>query len=379
MTETVTETLPKVLIVDDSRIVRATLIKHLRGAYAIREEADGEAGWEALLIDPAVQIVISDLTMPKLDGYGLLQRIRASKIARIRTLPVLLISGDEDEEARSRAKALGASDFITKGIGTAELQTRLASLLLLASTQCELDESREGQARHPVTGVLTRSYIEQQLTQVMAYGARHNVPASVVLVGLDQATQLRQKYGDAVADQLMRAAGQVLGDKIRKEDSLGQFGPDVFVVLGPATPDTGAMIFAGRILDTFEQANITLEGKRLPLTVSVGFASVPVDEVADAKAMLELGHQRMQQAAAAGGNRIVGSAGKESGLRPPSLEVALSLLRSGREAELQPHLAHLALQVLPILQAADGAFDLGLPMEAIGDKLKERAQAEKSA
>ena len=67
---------PRVLIVDDSRIVRVTLIKHLKGAYEIREEGDGEAGWQALMVDPDIQVVLSDLTMPKLDGYGFLERIR---------------------------------------------------------------------------------------------------------------------------------------------------------------------------------------------------------------------------------------------------------------------------------------------------------------
>lgn len=378
MTET-TVMLPKVLIVDDSRIVRATLIKHLRDSYAIREEADGEAGWEALTSDSDVQILISDLTMPKLDGYGLLQRVRESKLARIRNLPVLLISGDENEEARSRAKALGASDFIAKGIGTVELQTRLASLLKLAEVQRDQESSREELAKDPVTGVLARASIELQLAQAMSFAARHQLPASVVLVSVDQAAPLREKYGEALASQLMRGAAQILGGKIRKEDTLGQFAADTFVIIGPGTPDTGAMIFAGRILDTFEQANIHFQGQRLPLTVSVGFASLPVDPAADAAALLALAAQRLQQAAAAGGNHIVGSAGRESGLHRPSLDVALAMLRAGRQAELQPHLAHLVLQVLPLLQAAEGAFALGLPIDRIGNQLKELAQTEQAS
>lgn len=375
---TSTTVLPKVLIVDDSRIVRATLVKHLKGTYTIREEADGEAGWETLVADPEVKVLISDLTMPRLDGYGLLQRVRESKEARLRNLPVLLISGDEDEQARSRAKSLGASDFITKGIGTTELQTRLASLLKLAETQSELEASRDLQAKDPVSGLLSRGAIEQQLAQAISYAACHQVPASVVMIRVDQVAPLRERYGDAMAEQLMRGAGQILAGKIRTEDSLGQFGPDSFVILGPATPDTGAMVFAGRILDTFEQGNINLQGKRLPLTVSIGFASLPVDPAGTPAALLDLAYQRMEQAAAAGGNHIVGCSGKESGLHRPNLDVALSMLRAGRLAELQPHLAHLVLQVLPLLQAAERAFALGLPIQRIGDQLKERIQAEEN-
>lgn len=370
--------LPKVLIVDDSRIVRATLSKHLKGAYTIREEADGEAGWEALLVDEDIHILISDLTMPRLDGYGLLQRIRGSKLPRIRNLPVLLISGDENEEARERAKALGASDFITKGIGTAELLARLASLSRLAETQNQLEESREKQVRTP-TGVYTRSFIEEQLGKVLSQARRHGMPVSMVVIGVDQAVTIRAKHGDATADQLMRGVGQMLTEKIRKDDSLGQCDADAFVVLCPATPDAGAMVFSGRLLETFEQANIGLQGKRLPLTVSIGFASAPTDDAADAAAFLDLARGRMLQAAKAGGNRIVGASGRESGLRLPGVDTALAMLRAGRGEELRPYIAQLATHVMPLIEAADRTYVLGLPLADIGKLLNGRAQAEKDA
>lgn len=380
MTEATPQTtLPKVLIVDDSRIVRVTLSKHLKGVYSIREEADGEAGWEALLVDEDIHILISDLTMPRLDGYGLLQRIRGSKLPRIRNLPVLLISGDENEEARERAKALGASDFIAKGIGTAELLARLASLSRLAETQNALEESREKQLKSAATGVYTRSFIEEQLDKVLSQARRHGMPASVVVIGVDQAVTLRVKHGDATADQLMRGVGQMLTEKIRKDDSLGQCSADAFVVLCPATPDAGAMVFSGRLLETFEQANIGLQGKRLPLTVSIGFVSAPADEGSDAAAFLALAERRMQQAAKAGGNRIVGASGRESGLRLPGIDTALAMLRAGRGDELKPYAAQLAVHVLPLIEAADRMYGLGLPLAAFHKELNGRAQAEKDA
>lgn len=380
MTEATPQTaLPKVLIVDDSRIVRVTLSKHLKGVYSIREEADGEAGWEALLVDEDIHILISDLTMPRLDGYGLLQRIRGSKLPRIRNLPVLLISGDENEEARERAKALGASDFIAKGIGTTELLARLASLSRLAETQNELEESREKQLKSAATGVYTRGFIAEQLGKLLSQSRRHSTPLSVVVIGVDQAVTLRAKHGDATADQLMRGVGQMLTEKIRKDDSLGQCSADAFVVLCPATPDAGAMVFSGRLLETFEQANIGLQGKRLPLTVSIGFASVPADDGIDAAEFLALAENRMQQAAKAGGNRIVGASGRESGLRLPGVDTALAMLRAGRGDELKPYVAQLAMHVLPLLDAAERVYALGLPMAEIQKRLNGRAQAEKDA
>src|SRR6478735_9347312 len=116
---------PRVLIADDSRIVRATLIKHIEGLFDFREALDGEQAWETLLLDPGIRVVITDLTMPKLDGYGLLRRIRNSRVSRVRDIPVVVISGSDDSEERERAKAAGATDLITKGIATAQLLSRL--------------------------------------------------------------------------------------------------------------------------------------------------------------------------------------------------------------------------------------------------------------
>ena len=49
---------PRILIVDESRMVRATLIKLIRDHYSFREETDGESGWQALVLDPSIQLVI---------------------------------------------------------------------------------------------------------------------------------------------------------------------------------------------------------------------------------------------------------------------------------------------------------------------------------
>src|ERR1035437_8283020 len=107
--------------------------------FEFREALDGEQAWETLLIDPNIRVVITDLTMPKLDGYGLLKRIRESKISRIRNLPVVIVSGSDEQEERERAKAAGASDLITKGIGTAQLVSRLDILSKLVNTKQEFE------------------------------------------------------------------------------------------------------------------------------------------------------------------------------------------------------------------------------------------------
>jgi len=119
---------PRVLIADDSRIVRTALIRRIGDGFEFREALDGEQAWEMLLLDPSIRVVITDLTMPKLDGYGLLDRIRNSRVRRIREVPVVVISGSDEQDEHARAKAAGATDLITKGIAAPHLLARLQVL-----------------------------------------------------------------------------------------------------------------------------------------------------------------------------------------------------------------------------------------------------------
>src|SRR5512135_939060 len=180
---------PRVLIIDDSRMVRASIMRHVREAYDIREEADGQSGWETLLLDPTIQVVISDLSMPKLDGYQLLQRMRSSRISRIHAMPVIMISGDEDDSARSRAKDLGATDFIAKGIGTVELLARLDAAIKASQTRRELEESRQALAEQrpidPKYGLVTAQYLHMHGEQLLAQVKRHLGELSVMLIEVD--------------------------------------------------------------------------------------------------------------------------------------------------------------------------------------------------
>ncbi|WP_018954972.1 response regulator [Thioalkalivibrio sulfidiphilus] len=113
--DTVLEPRPVILIVDDSRVMRQALKKILTPLYAVAEAGDGEDGWAQVLSQRAIAGVFTDLSMPRLDGYGLIRRIRESGDGRISKLPILLITGNEDSAGtRERALAAGATGVIMK-------------------------------------------------------------------------------------------------------------------------------------------------------------------------------------------------------------------------------------------------------------------------
>lgn len=114
-----------ILIVDDSRTVRASLSKTLNNNFDIITAEDGEEGWQKLLDNPYIDLVISDIMMPKLDGYGLICRIRGSDSQTINKIPIIVVTSAEDDLTRERAHACGANNFIVKPVTPSDLLERV--------------------------------------------------------------------------------------------------------------------------------------------------------------------------------------------------------------------------------------------------------------
>lgn len=342
--------LPRIMIVDDSRIVRATIIKRIRDRFDVREESDGEDGWEALLVDPSIQLVITDHSMPRLDGYGLIERIRASKVARIRDLPVIMISGDEGEPARKRAKDLGATDFITKGTGTAELLARLDTLVQLGRSQDALEEAKSGAAIDVVTGLPQRLFLLRQAEQSLSYFHRHGGHVGILVIGLDRFDELVAAEGEQLGDALLARFAQVLASAVRKEDSLARWGTSQFAVITPGIDPAQTHQFAERMRTAVAVASIHYRGHALHLTVTIGLASSPEDGELDAERMLSIAERRMTMGKAAGGNCVAGSVARTESGNVMSIEEALGFISAGREAMVRPGAREFATRILPLLR-----------------------------
>ena len=102
----------KVLTVDDSVSMRA-LLRHAlseRG-FAVEQAEDGVAALEWLACND-VDVIVTDINMPRLDGFGLIEKLRAE--TRHSDRPILVLTTESSEEKRARARAAGATGWIVK-------------------------------------------------------------------------------------------------------------------------------------------------------------------------------------------------------------------------------------------------------------------------
>ncbi|MCA1858154.1 response regulator [Massilia oculi] len=119
----------KVLVVDDDVVARMMLM-HLVdscGAYDIVEADDGEDGWRQLAAGLRPGIVFCDLRMPRLDGLGLLARVRAAPA--LAALPFVLVSAAADADTLAEAGRQGADGYIVKPFAAGQVRAQLTRLV----------------------------------------------------------------------------------------------------------------------------------------------------------------------------------------------------------------------------------------------------------
>ncbi len=120
---------PRILIADDNNDMRAYLKSLLDPHADVTVSADGEAAFERLLREPC-DLLLSDVMMPRLDGFGLIARIRATEA--LHHLPIILLSARAGEEAKIEGLQAGADDYLVKPFSTNELLARVLRQVTLA-------------------------------------------------------------------------------------------------------------------------------------------------------------------------------------------------------------------------------------------------------
>jgi serine phosphatase RsbU (regulator of sigma subunit) len=122
----------KILVIDDSKLNRTVIRKTLSELnFSVDEAEDGESGLERSLSEK-FDIIFVDTVMPKMDGIDFIKEIKSKK--RNDFIPLVLMTGNDDLNAKIKGLNIGADDFLQKPINQKELVARTMSLLRLKRT-----------------------------------------------------------------------------------------------------------------------------------------------------------------------------------------------------------------------------------------------------
>nr|WP_058542120.1 ATP-binding protein [Pseudomonas fluorescens] len=204
----------KVLVVDDSPEMLGYLSELLHDDYSVATAVDGEQAWAVLQRRP-IDVVVSDVMMPKLDGFGLTARIKAS--AGFAHLPVILVTARGGSEACVSGLESGADDYIAKPFSPLELKARVRAALRMSQVQTELHaKSRQaGMAEiattvlHNVGNVLNSVNVSAELVSSQMRTSKAQ--------GLGKVAQLLSEHVHDLSDFLTRDhKGKMLPDYLLK-------------------------------------------------------------------------------------------------------------------------------------------------------------------
>jgi signal transduction histidine kinase/DNA-binding response OmpR family regulator len=210
------ERLERILVVDDNADMRDYL-RQLLASWRVETAPDGAAALAAAQASPP-DLIVTDVMMPRLDGFELLRALRAD--ARTRAIPVLMLSARAGEEARVSGLSAGADDYITKPFAARELTARVRSLLALARARREAELQKRHlhslfmQAPTPIVILRGADYVVELANPFacMVWGRREDEVLGRPL--LDALPELHNQPFSELLDGVLRTGVPYVGKEV---------------------------------------------------------------------------------------------------------------------------------------------------------------------
>ncbi|MDD3347829.1 EAL domain-containing protein [Oscillibacter sp.] len=224
--------LRQVLIVEDSLVNRTLLHKLLQDDYLVVEAANGK---EALSIiqecHQNLAAVILDLRMPVMDGFELMERLSLDGVYG--NLPIIVATGENDEELESRCLKLGAWDFVTKPYNPSVLRLRLHNVIGRSQLQL-MDRIRRLAERDELTGLYNRSHFMKQTKKMILEHPERTY--ALIRMDIDHFRLFNASFGSEAGDALLIAIANGIKRDTTREQVYGRIESDVFCICTPYHP-----------------------------------------------------------------------------------------------------------------------------------------------
>ncbi|MBS0212600.1 MAG: response regulator [Proteobacteria bacterium] len=256
----------RILFVDDSKVLLKTASKILSAEFDVVTAVDGQDAWVKLGQDHSIQVMFSDISMPNCDGYELLGRVRTSDDAGLNAMPVILVTGaDDDETARQTALDRGATDFLNKKYLSSELLPRARA----HSKYQRISQQLQAQSKlDPLTGLANEQGFLDRLAQDIAYARRHKLDLALLRLEIDHLPALYEHLGNRVVEPIVLRVAELISGRIRAEDTAAHIGLGGFAISVPGGQLRGVESMAAGLQAKVAAMPVEVGGKRLAVSLT---------------------------------------------------------------------------------------------------------------
>lgn len=303
------------LIVDDSQTSRASLsliLKNQHNIGSIFEAKDGSEAME-ILSTSKVDLILSDVVMPSVDGYKLAQNMQEHQ--EWSHIPIILLTSKSEQEEKVKGLESGAWDYLCKPADPVELLTRIRVMLRIKRLQDKLKQRIHQLERLSIvdglTGLYNKKYLYEFAKREVKRSERLGLSASCIMMDIDHFKKINDRFGHPLADQVLSELGQILGEIVRGYDFASRYGGDEFTIILPQQhrPEDADKV-AERIRSSVEAHEFSgktrTKAVKIKITVSLGVATYPGKDVSDYENLIEKADEALYQAKLSGRNRTVG-------------------------------------------------------------------------
>jgi diguanylate cyclase (GGDEF)-like protein len=254
----------------DTRLI-FEILSEAKGTHFVVECTDRLSTAREYLSVNTCDLVLLDLTLPDSRGLDTFFKIHT----HVPEMPVVVLSGLDDETVATKAVQEGAQDYLVKG--------QVDTNLLVRSIRYAIERKRAEETIRrlayydSLTGLPNRVLFNDRLTLALAHARRNQQKLAVMLLDLDRFKNINDTLGHNMGDRLLRVVGDQLKNHLRKNDTVARMSGDEFMVLLPEIiKDDDAINVADKTLEVFRKT-FTVNGLSLHVTASIGISIYPAD------------------------------------------------------------------------------------------------------
>jgi len=297
----------KILVIEDDPTQCLLLKRQLeRASHQVFAEQDPYAAMEIMWREQ-IQLLITDWEMPGLNGLDLIRQIREADLPFY--VYIIMITGKHERHDVVDGLDAGADDYLVKPFDLREFLARVAVGERIIRLETRLRQANQEMERliniDYLTGLLNRRAIYATAQNELERSRRTNQPVSILFLDLDDFKKINDQYGHLVGDEALKAVAKTLQANVRPYDLCGRWAGDEFIIILPGVNAQDAGVIAERIRNCIAQIPLSVEGKMVPVSASVGVHVVDARTGADdLNKILALADQALYRAKDKGGEQI---------------------------------------------------------------------------
>ncbi|MDO8312712.1 MAG: GGDEF domain-containing protein, partial [Sideroxyarcus sp.] len=157
----------------------------------------------------------------------------------------------------------------------------------------------------PTTALYNKRYFMERFAEELSLARRSKAPLSMLIMDLDFFKKVNDTYGHLAGDLVLQQMGQLLKRMTRHEDVVARYGGEEFIVMLRGSDEASSYHTAERIRREVENFVFEFEGKRIPVTISIGLCSLDsTSEDVSTESMIKTADERLYHSKQNGRNRV---------------------------------------------------------------------------